>query len=212
MRVRSKYSFLLACVFGFSISLQAGTTTNTVTTANYSLRLSEVLFSDHAFEKAVYRSLSYQVVNTNDISSIDVCTVTQLIIACNCKVASVSDLRFFPALERLFIGANKLSIIDLSGNTNLVSLTCYHNKLTELDVSKCRRLKVLNCSYNQLIGTLDLSSCNQFMHLYATGNTLNEVILPKNCSPEVMRIDNGVKVIHKDEKTKGPTSGDTERR
>lgn len=158
------------------------------------------------------RSLSYQVANANDIGSIDVCTITQLVIACNCGITNVRDLRFFPALESLFIGANNLSTIDLSDNTNLVELICYYNNLTKLDISKCRRLKVLSCRNNRIIGALDLSSCDHFMHLEATGNDLDEVILSNDCSPEVMRIDKGVKIIHKDKKTNGPTNGGTERR
>jgi len=43
-----------------------------------------------------------------------------------------------------------LTNLDVSNNTNLVSLWCFENKLTSLDVSKNTTLVWLLCSGNQL--------------------------------------------------------------
>ena len=65
-------------------------------------------------------------------------------------IANLKGIEFFPHLEKLYCYNNKLTSLDVSKNTGLLTLSCYENKLTSLDVSQNTKLEELLCGKNQL--------------------------------------------------------------
>ena len=71
-------------------------------------------------------------------------------------------------------GRKKLTRVDISGCTGLVTLDCGLNALTELDVSSCTALVSLNCGGNALT-ELDVSNCTALVSLDCGLNALTEL-------------------------------------
>ena len=65
----------------------------------------------------------------------------------------------------------QLTILDVSGCTNLEWLYCENNQLTALDVSGCVALEVLYCYDNQLTA-LDVNGCMNLVRLNCCNNQL----------------------------------------
>ena len=66
----------------------------------------------------------------------------------------------------------KITALDASNNTELVSLYCLENNLSSLDVSKNTKLSLLNCRDNKL-SNLDVSKNTQLRWLYCHGNNFS---------------------------------------
>ncbi|MDQ6470156.1 T9SS type A sorting domain-containing protein [Flavobacterium sp. LHD-80] len=95
------------------------------------------------------------------------------------KVADLTGIQDFTALETLYCYSAALTTLDLSKNVNLTALDCSGNKLTSLDLSKNNKLKSLNFSYNALTA-IDLSANVNLTSLSAYGNELSTLDLSKN--------------------------------
>lgn len=74
----------------------------------------------------------------------------------SCNISDLSEIKYFTSLECLHCSYNRLTTLDLSGNTALTELYCMDNQLTSIDVSKCSSLKQLWCEQNNLT-SLDIS-------------------------------------------------------
>lgn len=74
----------------------------------------------------------------------------------SCNITDLSEIKYFTSLECLDCSDNRLTTLDLSGNTALTELYCAVNQLTSIDVSKCSSLKELWCESNNLT-SLDIS-------------------------------------------------------
>ena len=97
------------------------------------------------------------------------------------KIASLSGIEYFTALQTLHCGNNQLSTLDMSKNTALQSLYCYSNKLTNLDISQNLALQTLDCSSNQLT-SLDISNNPSLKILYCQYNQLTSLDISNNPS------------------------------
>ena len=71
-------------------------------------------------------------------------------------------------------GGNKLTAIDVSGNSDLQSLYCSDNQLTVLDVRNLSKLGNLSCNNNQLT-SLDVSQQIKLEKLYCRNNRLTSL-------------------------------------
>ena len=69
---------------------------------------------------------------------------------------------------------NKLTSLNVSGCTALTELYCNDNQLTSLDVSSCTALKKLDCYRNKLT-SLDVSACTALTSLKCFGNKLTSL-------------------------------------
>lgn len=74
----------------------------------------------------------------------------------SCNISDLSEIKYFTSLECLYCSYNRLTTLDLSGNTALTELYCTDNQLTSIDVDKCSSLKQLWCENNNLT-SLDIS-------------------------------------------------------
>ena len=99
-------------------------------------------------------------------------------------ISDAKGLEFFTAIKELIIqGDEKASLdkLDISNNTDIVSLDCFRNRLTELDVSKNINLKYLECSVNKLT-TLDVSHNMALQFLGVYSNQLTTLNISTNAS------------------------------
>ena len=69
---------------------------------------------------------------------------------------------------------NRLTSLDVSGCTSLITLECCENQLTSLNLSGCTALTELSCFSNQLT-SLDVSSCTALTELSCFGNQLTSL-------------------------------------
>ena len=101
-------------------------------------------------------------------------------------IASLKGIEWFRNLELLGCSSNRLTSLDVSGCTKLVSLSCQDNRLTQLNVSGCTKLWDLYCQSNQLTA-LDLSGCTGLVKLRCNDNRLTRLDLSKCRKLEELR-------------------------
>ena len=77
-------------------------------------------------------------------------------------------------ISNLYCEDNRLTSLDVSKNTALISLHCENNQLTSLDVSKNTALTELSCTENQLT-SLDVSKNTALESLWCYGNQLTSL-------------------------------------
>ena len=105
------------------------------------------------------------------------------------NISSMSEIKYFTALEYLDCSGNQLTSLDVSGCPALTSLYCWGNQLTSLDVSKNTALTYLDCGNNQLT-SLDLSKNTALTGLWCYGNQLTSLDLSKNTALEDLNCEN----------------------
>lgn len=164
------------------------------------MKLEEISFDDEAFKAVVFAT-----------GETEAEAVTQ-IRARKQKIQSTKGIEHFPNLKVLDLTRNKLSSIDLSGNTKLEQLFLGNNQLETLDVSMLPQLEGLEVFMND-IEVLDLShnpklevlyaNANDFSKLDLTGNSLledvqlsdnqlSDILLPDSLSPERFSAQNNL--------------------
>ncbi len=81
------------------------------------------------------------------------------VLSLNVTLAGITDLtgiQDFAALQTLIVTSNNLTSLNVTQNTNLISLQCGQNNIGSLNLSNNPNLQVLYCNGNRLI-TLDVS-------------------------------------------------------
>ena len=96
-------------------------------------------------------------------------------------IASLSGIRYFPHLQELYCGSNRLTSLDVSGLSELKKIWCMDNSLQELNVSGCEALEEV-AFYNNRLVTLDFSGCAALKSLNGYGNPLLEVLRVAGCA------------------------------
>ena len=99
-------------------------------------------------------------------------------------IKTFKGAEYFTNLQVFFCGGNDLTELDVSKNTELVSLDCSLNKLTSLDVTKNTELKELYCYSNQLT-KLDVSRNTKLEKLFCGKNNIASLDI-KNC-PNILK-------------------------
>lgn len=102
------------------------------------------------------------------------------IICNNQGIESLEGIRYFSRLKKLVCDNNKLTTLNLSGNTQLTKLQCQKNQLTSLDLRANTQLQELRCGNNNL-GSLDISQ-NDLQFLYCSNNQLTSLNLTNHIS------------------------------
>ena len=87
------------------------------------------------------------------------------------EIKNLKGIELFPNLTSIFCSKNSLTSIDVSKNTELVTLECKDNQLTSLDLSKNTKLRCLYCERNKLT-SLDVSACPELFDLFCEGNQI----------------------------------------
>jgi hypothetical protein len=144
------------------------TAANTIidTNANGEIEISEALMVNYLFVAAsnisdltgieYFTNLQYLFVNVNQITSINLSTLTNLIqFRCN---------------------NNNLSNLDLTGLINLVGVNFSHNNISEMNFSLSPNINQVVCN-NNLLSELDFSSNPLFTKLYCSNNNLTSLAI-----------------------------------
>jgi len=108
-----------------------------------------------------------------------------------CKYNQLTSLNVSnnTALNSLFCDYNQLTSLDVSNNTSLAWLYCGVNQLASIDVSKNKALKLFSCSVNQLT-SLDVSNNTALEGLYFSENKLSGINLSANTSLITLHANN----------------------
>ena len=149
------------------------------------------------FEDANFKSYCVNAFDKNhdgEISTEEAQNVKKINVSTD-NIRSLKGIESFPSLtsftcsgsgetydyvENEEIGKGLLTTIDLSKNTELVSLYCSQNRLTSLNLNGCTKLQVLHCWFNKLT-TLDVSAMNSLEELSCHKNKLSSLDV-SNCS------------------------------
>ena len=112
----------------------------------------------------------------NDIKEID-CS--------NLGITSLDDIYLIKNLTSLICSGNKLTSINISSHTALLTFRCDSNLLSSIDVSKNVLLETLSCSKNT-ISSIDVTSNVNLKHLICNGNYLGSVNVNTNKKLETL--------------------------
>ena len=119
-----------------------------------------------------------------DITINDVAGITALNVSC-LKIADLTGIEYFTALEHLECWENRLTTLDVSQNTKLKTLYCYYNQLKSLDLGNSAALITLHCAENQLT-SLDVSGFPALESLECSENRLTTLDLSQNTALEYL--------------------------
>ena len=89
-------------------------------------------------------------------------------------------------LVTLDLSGNFVKTLDLSNNTKLTSLKCNRNLLSVLDISNCTQLKEIEC-YSNSIEVLDISKCTGLKKLDCDDNKIKK--LDVSAATELTRLE-----------------------
>ena len=95
------------------------------------------------------------------------------------ELSSLKGIEYITALGSLYCGNNKLTELDLSGNSLLSSLSCSGNNLSALDLSNNSLLSYLDCK-NNILSALNLSNNLRLSSLNCDSNDLAALDLSNN--------------------------------
>ena len=96
-------------------------------------------------------------------------------------VRSLTGIKDFTALTKLYVVDNELTSLDVSGLLNLYKIYCMNNAITNLNVSNTPALTDLLCYSNQLT-TLDVSTNTALERLICSDNQLTSLDVSNNTS------------------------------
>ncbi|MFW0737496.1 T9SS type A sorting domain-containing protein [Flavobacterium sp. T12S277] len=105
-------------------------------------------------------------------------------------IYDLTGLEDFSNLETLYCSGTsdpnggvtgKLTKLNVTKNTKLITLYCSGNQLTDLDVSQNLALKLLYCPYNKLT-TIDITKNLSLEKFFIAGNILTTIDFTKNLS------------------------------
>ena len=125
-----------------------------------------------------YVSENFDNNGDGSLSDDEIQQVTQISCVGN-GIASVQGIAVFSALEKLEIGFNQLTSLNLSQNTSLSYLDCWYNNLSSLDLSNNPNLTYVDCQTNQ-IRNLNISACSELTVLHCTANDLTTLDVRNN--------------------------------
>jgi Leucine-rich repeat (LRR) protein len=138
-----------------------------------------LVFSDPHLKAAL---LTNSLVNTNGDGEIQKSEALAFVGSLDLSSSSIYDMsgiEYFKGLNTLNCSNNKIKILDLSSNPNLVRLNCSNNKISLLNVTNCGDLLNVDCKNNNL-SDIDLSSNFLLNILSCQDNNLTDLDLMSN--------------------------------
>ena len=146
--------------------------------------INETNFPDATFRQYVkveFDKDSDDILSAAEIAAADIIFVTGK------PITSIEGIAYFTALTDLMCSNTKLTTLDTSHNTKLVSLECNDTPtLTSLNVSQNTELKVLRCNDNAL-ADLDLTNNTALESLECGGNEFTTLDQPEH-KPKILRL------------------------
>ena len=150
--------------------------------------INETNFPDATFRQYVkveFDKDSDDILSAAEIAAADTIFVTRK------PITSIEGIAYFTALTDLMCSNTKLTTLDTSHNTKLVSLECNDTPtLTSLNVSQNTELKVLRCNDNAL-ADLDLTNNTALESLECGGNEFTTLDLSQNTNLKSFGFFNG---------------------
>lgn len=150
--------------------------------------INETNFPDATFRQYVkveFDKDSDDILSAAEIAAADTIFVTGK------PITSIEGIAYFTALTDLMCSNTKLTTLDTSHNTKLVSLECNDTPtLTSLNVSQNTELKVLRCNDNAL-ADLDLTNNTALESLECGGNEFTTLDLSQNTNLKSFGFFNG---------------------
>lgn len=160
----------------------------TAALADGDVAINETNFPDSSFRGYVKEKFDK---NKDDILSAEEIAAVKDIHVEGKPITSIEGIEHFTALEFLNCSNTKLTTLDTSHNTKLVSLECNDTQtLTSLNVSQNTELKVLRCNNNAL-ADLDLTNNTALETLECGENEFTTLDLSKNTSLKYFGFFNG---------------------
>ncbi|GAA0712063.1 hypothetical protein GCM10009430_02110 [Aquimarina litoralis] len=95
------------------------------------------------------------------------------------SIANLTGIEDFTALKTLNCASNTFTTLDLSNNTELISVITKFTPLTTLNISNSPNLDTLVCSFNDL-STLDVSNNTALTYLECNNNNLDNLDIDLN--------------------------------
>jgi len=136
---------------------------------------------DNGFESDLENlGLGNGIFNDDYVFTSAIDTVTYIDFSSFGIIYDLTGIEDFTALTHLNCsGWFQLSSLDVSSNTNLVSLNCGGNQLTSLDITQNTALKSLYCSHNQLT-SLDVTQNTLLEIFFCNMNQINSLNVSQN--------------------------------
>ena len=152
------------------------------------VNINETNFPDTNFRKYVKDEFDK---DGNEVLSADEIAAADTIFVSGKPITSIEGIAYFTALTDLRCSNTKLTTLDTSHNTKLVSLECNDTPtLTSLNVSQNTELKVLRCNDNAL-ADLDLTNNTALEKLECGENEFTTLDLSKNTNLKYFGFFNG---------------------
>ena len=107
----------------------------------------------------------------------------------NVGISDLTGIEAFAALENLTLDNNNLSTINITQNSNLLSLSLLDNNLSQIDISQNMSLSNLRLDQNNLT-SIDLSNNSALEVLNLGGNQLNTINTNSNTLLEELYLGN----------------------
>ena len=149
-----------------------------------------IIFQDQNFLQALLNIEGIDADNDSQISVKEAQKVQKLDLS-NQNISSISEIKYFTALEDLDCSSNNLTSIDISNNPALEDLSCSSNKLTTIDVSMNNALKELSCNSN-LLSSLDVSANPDLKYLHCKRNQLSSLTIGNNATLVMLYCDDNL--------------------
>ena len=154
----------------------------TVAFAADGVDIDETTFPDANFRQYVKDKFDK---DKNNVLSADEIAAVKDIRPAYRDISSLTGVEHFNNLERLNVQANeKLTTLDLSKNTALVSLLCSNTNLTSLDTSHNTKLVFLECNEVSTLTSLNVSRNTELKQLSCRDNALTALDLTNNTALE----------------------------
>ena len=144
--------------------------------------INDTNFPDEKFREYVKTEFDK---DNNDSLSADEIAAVKDIRPTHRDISSLTGVEHFTNLERLNVQDNeKLTTLDLSKNTALVSLLCSNTNLTSLDTSHNTKLVSLECNDTPTLTSLNVSQNTELKVLRCNDNALADLDLTNNTALE----------------------------
>ena len=154
----------------------------TVAFAADGVDIDETTFPDANFRQYVKDEFDK---DKNNVLSADEIAAVKDIRPTHRDISSLTGVEHFTNLERLNVQDNeKLTTLDLSKNTALVSLLCSNTNLTSLDTSHNTKLVFLECNNVSTLTSLNVRRNTELKQLSCRDNALTALDLTNNTALE----------------------------
>ena len=139
-------------------------------TYNEGIAIDETNFPDPVFRTIINHS---DLDGDGILFPVEINRVTELSVAFE-GVSDLTGIQHFTLLKELYVCANELTELDLSGNPELEYLDCSETLIEQLDLSANRRLNNLDCN-NTPLSSLNVSGLTSLKSIDVSGCNLSEL-------------------------------------